>query len=117
MISLLSFSIISAGVSLARRAVPSARFVAWHEIADRRDIRQRLRALAVVTASARSLPALMYSIDGGMVQTSAAPAPRTDRSAPARAAIRHMDHIDAGHHLEQFAGDMWLVVPLPTMPC
>src|SRR5262245_27907111 len=37
---------------------PDARFIARHELAHRRNVRQRLRAGAVVTASARSLPAL-----------------------------------------------------------
>ena len=61
--------------------------------------------VAVVTASARSLPALMYSIDGGVVgehdlHLSAEQIGQRGR----RAAIGHVHHVDAGHHLEQLAG-------------
>ena len=68
----------------------------------------------MVTASARSLPALMYSSDeAGM--------PNIDLHLPAEqigqrrrtAAIGHVHHVDAGHHLEQLAGDVGRV-PLPA---
>ena len=66
LISLLSLSTISAGVCLGRAdAEPRARLVARHELAHGRDVRQHLQRVAVVTASARSLPALIYSIDAG----------------------------------------------------
>ena len=61
----------------------------------------------MVTASARSLPALMYSIDAGSAREhdlhlSAEQVGQRGR----RAAIGHMHHVDAGHHLEQLAGHM-----------
>ena len=64
--------------------------------------------VAVVTASARSLPALMYSIDAVVdvehhLHLSAEQVGKRGR----RAAIRHVNHVDAGHHLEQLAGNMW----------
>ena len=57
----------------------------------------------------------MYSID-------AAVASNIDLHLPAeqigqrgrRAAIGHMHHVDAGHHLEQLAGDMACELPLPA---
>src|SRR5258707_15312808 len=63
--------------------------------------------VAVVTASARSLPPLTYSIDEDMVanMTCTCP-PSRSTSAGACAAIRHMHEGDAGHHLEQFTGNM-----------
>ena len=74
--------------------------------------------VAVVTASARSLPALMCSIDAGMaaehdLHLSAEQIGERGR----RAAIRHVDHVDAGHHLEQFAGDMWTRFRCRPTPC
>ena len=62
---------------------------------------------AVVTASARSLPALMYSSDAGKV-------PNIDLHLSAEqigqrrrvATIGHMNHVDAGHHLEQLVCHM-----------
>src|SRR5262245_45008083 len=58
--------------------------------------------VAVVTASARSLPALMYSIDAGMVENMTCTCPPI-RSGRRDAAIRHVDQIDASHHFEQLA--------------
>ena len=60
-----------------------------------------------MTASARSLPALMCSMDGGMsaehdLHLSADKVGQGGRVT----AIRHMNHVDTGHHLEQFAGEM-----------
>ena len=74
--------------------------------------------VAVVTASARSLPALMYSIDDGM-------GPNIDLHLPAeqvgergrRAAIGHVHHVDAGHHLEQLAGHMGRRSRCRPTPC
>ena len=62
----------------------SARLVARHEFADGRDVRQRRpSASRVVTASARSLPALMCSIDAAWCRRRPAPARRAGRSARA----------------------------------
>ena len=63
--------------------------------------------VAVVTASARSLPALMYSIDAAVsaehdLHLSADQVGERGRAA----AIGHVNHVDAGHHLEQLAGHM-----------
>jgi hypothetical protein len=60
-------------VTLGRRvcrcaeAEISARFIARHKFGHGRKVRQRMRALAAHTASARSLPALMYSMEAGIV--------------------------------------------------
>ena len=53
---------------LGRRAnaEPDARLVARHEIGHGRDVRQPLPARRLVTASARSLPALTYSSVRGL---------------------------------------------------
>ena len=48
-------------------AEPGARFVARHEVGDLGTSGSASERVAVVTASARSLPARMYSIDDGMV--------------------------------------------------
>ena len=70
--------------------------------------------VAVVTASARSLPALTYSIDDGIVAKSTCTCPPSRSvSAGRTAAIRHVHHVDAGHHLEQFARQCG-AVPLPA---
>ena len=71
--------------------------------------------VAVVTASARSLPALMCSIDAGKLiehdlHLSAEQIGERGRCA----AIGHVHHVDAGHHLEQFAGHMGAELPLPA---
>ena len=52
-------------------AEPTDRLVARYEFAYRRDIRQHVERVAVVTASARNLPAWMYSItpNGGVDMT------------------------------------------------
>ena len=62
----------------------------------------------MVTASARSLPALMCSIDArhGVEHHLHLPAEQIGQRGR-RAAIGHVQHVDAGHHLEQLAGDMW----------
>ena len=61
----------------------------------------------MVTASARSLPALMYSIEAGMRSNMHLHLPAEQiGQRRRRAAIGHVDHVDAGHHLEQLAGDM-----------
>ena len=74
--------------------------------------------VAVVTASARSLPALMYSIDAAMVakydlHLSAEQIGQRGR----RTAIGHVNHVDAGHHLEQLAGDMLRASRCRPTPC
>ena len=74
--------------------------------------------VAVVTASARSLPALMYSIDaghGGEHDLHLSAEQIGERGRPA--AIRHVNHVDAGHHLEQFAGHMGRGSRCRPMPC
>src|SRR5262245_56119459 len=60
--------------------------------------------VAVVTARARSLPPLTYSIDDDMVAniTCTCPPSRSTSAGPAP----HVHEVDAGHHLEQFTGNM-----------
>ena len=74
--------------------------------------------VAVVTASARSLPALMCSIDArhGVEHDLHLPAEQIgQRGRPA--AIGHVHHVDAGHHLEQLAGDMGASSRCRPTPC
>jgi hypothetical protein len=61
----------------------------------------------VVTASARSRPDLMYSIDDDVDSKRHLhlPAEQAGERCPP-APIRHVLHVDAGHHLEQLASDM-----------
>ena len=70
--------------------------------------------VAVVTASARSLPALTCSIGRrhGVEHHLHLPGEQVGERRR-RAAIRHVDHVDAGHHLEQLAGHMD-ELPLPA---
>src|SRR6516225_8898107 len=61
----------------------------------------------MVTASARSLPALTYSIDEDMLANMTCTCPPSgSTSAGTRAAIRHVHEVDAGHHFEQFNENM-----------
>jgi len=46
--------------------IPNARLIAWHELGYGRYGRRASERSAVVTASARSVPALIYPIDDGM---------------------------------------------------
>ena len=71
--------------------------------------------VAVVTASARSLPALMYSIDEVSEQTYLHLS--AEQIGQVTAAIGHVDHVDAGHHLEQLAGDMAARSRCRPTPC
>src|SRR5262252_7454922 len=63
--------------------------------------------VAEVTASARSLPALMCSIDVARVSniTDTCPARRSVSAGPPPP-IRYVEHFHAGHHLEQLAVHM-----------
>src|SRR5215471_16644442 len=58
--------------------------------------------VVVVTPSARSFPALMYSIDEVMATNLHLSADEIGQRGPG-AAIGDMHEIDAGQHLEQFA--------------
>ena len=74
--------------------------------------------VAVVTASARSLPALMYSIDERMpLKHDLHLSAEQIGERRASAAIRHVNHVDAGHHLEQLAGNMWARCRCRPTPC
>src|SRR6516164_8544714 len=63
--------------------------------------------VAAVTASARSLPALIYPIDETVVgkHDLDLPSEQIIERRPATT-IGHVNHVDAGHHLEQLAGQM-----------
>ena len=104
LISRLSLSTISAGVRGAETE-RAAGLVAGHEIADRRQLRQQPERAAVVTASARTLPALDVRDRGlrGVEHELHLAADQVGHRV-AGAAIRHMHHVHAGHELEQFAG-------------
>ena len=74
--------------------------------------------VAVVTANARSLPALMYSIDerrGAEHDLHLSAEQIGQRGRPA--AIGHVNHVDAGHHLEQLAGNMGRGSRCRPTPC
>jgi hypothetical protein len=58
---------------------------------------------AVVTASGRSEAALMGPIDADMGSNIILPADQILQRGPA-AGVRHVDHVDTGHELEQLAG-------------
>ena len=74
--------------------------------------------VAVVTASARSLPALMYSIEDGHGGEHHLHLPAEQiGERRRRAAIGHVDHVDAGHHLEQLAGHMAPAFRCRPTPC
>src|SRR5215468_7769308 len=63
--------------------------------------------VAVVTASARSLPALMYSMDAGIVAKAYLYLPREEigQSRPC-ATIENVHHINTSHYFEKLAGHM-----------
>ena len=86
-------------------AIPSACLVARHELAHGRDVRQRLRAHRRGHCQARSLPALICSMDEAWAKHTCT-CPLKQIGSAATASIRHVDHVDAGHHLEQLAGQM-----------
>ena len=63
--------------------------------------------VAVVTASARSLPALIYSIDAGSrPKVGLYLSGQQIGQCRCATAIWHVNHLDARHHLEQFAAQM-----------
>ena len=89
-------------------AVRGARLVARQEFGDGRHVRQRRQAFAVVTAKCPQLAGLDLSRSttrSGRMSACTRPASRSVSTGTA-AAIRHVDDIDAGHELEQLAGDM-----------
>ena len=66
------------------------------------------------TASARTWPDLMKGIDADVVvNMHLHPAADQVGERGSAAAIGHVHHVDAGHHLEQLART-WLTLPLPT---
>ena len=66
-------------------------------------------------ASPRSVPALIYPIDPtGGEHDLHLPGDEIGHRRP-RTTIGHVHHFDAGHHLEQLAGDM-CVLPMPADP-
>ena len=88
LISLLSLSMISAGVFLgAPTPYHDARLVARHELAHGRDVRQRLRARRGGHRQRAQLAGPMYSIDAGMVANMTCTCPPS-RSVSAGAAPR-----------------------------
>ena len=105
---------ISAGVFFgAPNAVPRAGLIAGQEIGHRGQVRQDSDRVVLVTARPRSLPDLTCSAQVGDVVEHHMHLPRNqigERWRPT--AIGHMNHVDAGEHLEQFA-DIWMVDPLP----
>ena len=108
LISLLSLSTISAGVFLgAPTPYQRARLVARHEIAHGRNVRQRLRARRGGHRQRAQLagPDVLDRRRHGGEHDLHLPAEQIGERGR-RAAIGHVDHVDAGHHLEQLAGHM-----------
>src|SRR5262245_16862477 len=88
-------------------ALPIARFVAWHELSHGRDVRQRLRASGRGDRE-RAQPAspdIFHRFDSGSEHDLHPPG---DEIGDRRAAttIGHVNHVDAGHHVEQLAREM-----------
>ena len=116
LISLLSLSTISAGVFLgAPTPIPCARLVARHEIANGRDVRQHLRARRGGHRQRAQLagPDVLDRRGHGIEHDLHLPAEQIGQRGR-RAAIGHVDHVDAGHHLEQLAGHMVARPPMPA---
>ena len=108
LISLLSLSTISAGVPFgAPKPTQSLASIARYEIAHGRDFRQRFRARRGRDRQRAQLagPDVLERRSQGVERTPA-PDRRAGRSSQPAAAIRHVDHVDTGHHLEQLAAYM-----------
>ena len=108
LISLLSLSTISAGVFFgAPMPNHDARLVARHKFGHGRDVRQRLRARRGGHRQRAQLAGLdvLDRRGQGDEHDLHLPAEQIGQRGR-RAAIGHVDHVDAGHHLEQLAGHM-----------
>ena len=99
-------------------AEPGARLVARHEFAHGRDVRQRLRARRGRHRQRAQLagPDVLDRRGMGANMTCTCP-PSRSVSAGAAAAIGHVHHVDAGHHLEQLAGHMVHAFRCRPTPC
>jgi hypothetical protein len=78
-----------------------ARLIARHELADRWEVRQRVRARRGrhCERAQPASPDILYRCDSGGEVDLHLPAEQVgERGSPA--AIRHVDHVDAGHHVE-----------------
>ena len=82
-------------------ALPCARFVAGHKFVDGRDVRQRLRARRGRHRERAELagPDVLNRCDGLDEVNLHLSGEQISEREPL-AAIRHVDHSDAGHHLE-----------------
>src|SRR5262245_3129469 len=89
-------------------AEPLARLIARHEFSHNWDARQRLRACRgrYRERAQPASPDILDRCDSAGEHDLHLPAEQIGQRGPA-AAIRHMDHVDPGHHLEQLARYMW----------
>src|SRR6516164_6937671 len=60
--------------------------------------------VVAVTAKGRSLPALICSMEEGMLSNMTCTCPPMIGQRRGRSPIRDMQHVDVGHHFEQLAG-------------
>src|SRR5215470_1445796 len=108
LISLLSLSTISTGVFFWRAdPYPAGRLVARHELSHGRDVRQRVRARrgGDCERAQPTGPDVPYRRDsGGEHDLHLAAEQIGDRRSGTT--IGYVNHVDAGHHLEQLAGHM-----------
>ena len=108
LISLLSLSTISTDVFFGA-PIPTqlARLVARHELGHGRDAGQRVRARrgGYCERAQRASPDIPYRRDSGGEHDLHLPAEQIGERRSATT-IRHVNHVDAGHHLEQLAGHM-----------
>ncbi len=88
-------------------ALPGEGLIAGHEIGHRRQIRQdRMRVLLVTASAAQPAGADMFDREDDLVEQHLHLTAEQVGDGRRVAAIGHMQHVDAGHHLEQFAGQM-----------
>src|SRR5262249_14928496 len=88
-------------------AVPGARLVAWHELSHSWDARQRVRARRgrYGEGAQPASPDILNRCDSAGEVDLHLPAEQVGEYRPGTT-IGHVNHVDAGHHLEQLAVQM-----------
>src|SRR5262249_50480821 len=89
------------------KTLPPAGLIPRHELANRRNIRQRLRARGggYCERAQPASPDILNRCDSAGEVALPLPGDEIGDRRPATA-IGHVDHVDAGHHLEKLAGQM-----------
>src|SRR5215469_2879620 len=106
LISLLSFSMILVGVLGGTDPVPTARFVARHKFANGGNVGQHFQTRRIghrKGAQFTSSDVLDRCRDGSKRYLHLT----AEQIGQVIAAIRDVNQVNAGHHLEQFAEEMW----------